>query len=280
MERVDTVSQMRTLSSRFRADGGAISLVPTMGALHAGHEAVIRAAKGAGDRVVVSIFVNPLSFGSNENYGGYPRRLEADLAVCERLEVDAVFAPSAEEMYPKGYSTFVAEEAYSKPLCGISRPTHFRGVTTVTAKLFNIIHPDRVFLGQKDAQHVAVMRKMAADLNYGVSFFVVPTVRESDGLAVAVRNGDLTPPLRHEALAVSASLRRAKEMVDSGVRNSDRLVAEVTHLLGQHNRVRLIYASVVDRDTMEAVREAVPGRSMLSIAAWVNEVRLTDNALL
>jgi len=280
MEKIETVAEMRALASRLRASGGAIALVPTMGALHTGHEALIRAAKGTGDRVVVSIFVNPLSFGSSESLAGYPRRLDEDLALCARLEVDAVFAPSTEEMYPKGYSTFVVEEAYSKPLCGISRPTHFRGVTTVTVKLFNIIHPDRVFLGQKDAQHVAVMRKIAADLNYGISFHVVPTVREPDGLAVAVRNSELTPALRHEALAVSGALRRAKDMVDSGVRNSDRLMAEVTHMIGQHNRVRLIYASVVDRDTMESVREVVPGRTMMSIAAWVNEVRLTDNALL
>lgn len=280
MEKVETVTQMRALASRLRAGGGAIALVPTMGALHAGHEALIRAAKARGGRVVVSIFVNPLSFGSNENYGGYPRRLEEDLALCARLGVDAVFAPPAEEMYPRGYSTHVVEESCSKPLCGVSRPSHFRGVTTLVAKLFNIIHPDCVVLGQKDAQHVAVIRKVAADLNYGIDFLVVPTVREPDGLAVAVRNSELTPALRHEALAVSGALRRAKEMVDSGVRNTDRLVAEVTHLIGQHNRVRLIYASIVDRDTMEAVREVVPGRALLSIAAWVNEVRLTDNALL
>jgi pantoate--beta-alanine ligase len=280
MEKVETVATMRALSSRLRSAGGALSLVTTMGSLHAGHEALIKAAKAAGGHVVVSIFVNPLSFGSNENLAGYPRRLEADQALCERLGVDVVFAPSNEEMYPKGYSTHVAEDAYSKPLCGVSRPVHFRGVTTVTAKLFNIIRPDRVFLGQKDAQHVAVLRKMAADLNYGIEFFVVPTVREADGLAVAVRNGDLTPALRQEALAVSASLRRAKEMVDSGVKSTDRLVAEVTHILGKHNRIRIIYASVVDRDTMEVVREVVHGRAMICIAAWVNEVRLTDNALL
>jgi pantoate--beta-alanine ligase len=280
MEKIETVSNMRAAASRLKSGGGAVSLVPTMGALHAGHEALIGAAKAAGGHVVVSIFVNPLSFGSNESYGGYPRRLEADLAICTRLGVDVVFAPPAEEMYPRGYSTYVIEEFCSKPLCGISRPTHFRGVTTITTKLLNIIRPDRVFLGQKDAQHVAVMRKMAADLNYGISFFVVPTVREPDGLAVGVRNSELTPALRHEALAVSGALKKAKEMVDSGVRNTDRLVAEVTHLIGQHNRVRLIYASIVDCDTMEAVREVVPGRSMLSIAAWVNEVRLTDNALL
>lgn len=280
MQKVETVSEMRLVASRLRSGGAGLALVPTMGALHAGHEALIKVAVASGAPVVVSIFVNPLSFGSNENLPGYPRRLEADLELCGRLGVNTVFAPAPEEMYPRAYSTFVSEEAYSRPLCGVSRPTHFRGVTTITAKLFNIIGPDRVFLGQKDAQHVAVMKKMAADLNYGIEFQVVPTVREPDGLAVAVRNGDLSPVLRTEALAISAALRKAREMVDSGVRNSDRLVAEVTHLIGQHHRIRLIYASIVDRDTMETMREVVPGRTLLSIAAWVNEVRLTDNALL
>lgn len=280
MQKVETVAQMRSVAAGLRAGGGRLTLVPTMGALHPGHEALLRAAVAAGSPVVVSIFANPLSFGSNENFGGYPRSLDADLAVCERHGVAVVFAPTQEEIYPKAYSTYLSEEAYSKPLCGVSRPSHFRGVTTLSAKLFNIIGPDRVFLGQKDAQHVAVLRKMAADLNYGIEFVVVATVRDPDGLAVAVRNGDLTPVLRQEALSISGALKRAKEMVDAGVRSSDRLVAEVTHLIGRHNRVRIIYASTVDKDTMEAVREVVPGRTLLAIAAWVNEVRLTDNVLL
>jgi pantoate--beta-alanine ligase len=251
-----------------------------MGALHAGHEALIGAATAAGGPVVVSVFVNPLSFGSNENYAGYPRSREADLALCARLGVDAVFIPQVDEIYPRGYSTYVAEESVSRTLCGVSRPTHFRGVATFVAKLLNIMAPARLFLGQKDAQHAAVLRKMGADLNYGVDFLVVPTVREADGLAVAVRNRDLTPVQRQEALAISRALRRAGEMVEAGVRSTDRLVAEATHILGKHHRVRIIYASVVDTGTMEPLREVVPGRTLMSIAAWVDEVRLTDNAVL
>jgi pantoate--beta-alanine ligase len=260
METIDSVAQMRTAASRLKSGRGSLSLVPTMGALHPGHEALIAAARAQGGAVVVSLFVNPLAFGANENFSGYPRSLERDLALCERLGVDAVFAPPTQEIYPKGYSTFVAEESVSRPLCGLSRPTHFRG--------------------QKDVQHVAVIRKVTADLNYNVEVVVVPTVREQDGLAVSVRNHDLSATQRHEALAINTALSKAKEMVESGVRSTDRLVAEVTHILGHHNRVRVIYASVVDPSTMEAIREVEPGKALLCIAAWVDEIRLTDNVVL
>jgi pantoate--beta-alanine ligase len=280
METIERISDMRTLAAKLRAKAGGLSLVPTMGALHAGHEALIAAALAAGKPVVVSIFVNPLSFGSNENVAGYPRSLEADLALCTRLGVAAVFAPSTAEIYPKGYSTTVTEDAVSKPLCGVSRPTHFRGVTTLVTKLLNIVSPDRLVLGQRDVQHVAVIRKMITDLNYSVEITVVPTVREADGLVVSVRNRDLTPNLRLEALSISKALVKAREMVESGVRSSDRLVAEVTHIVGRNNRVRIIYAQIVDPITMETIRDVEPGKALFCIAAWVDEVRLTDNALL
>ena len=254
MQTIGSVSDMRALAARLRAERGGLTLVPTMGALHAGHEALIGAALAAGRPVVVSIFVNPLSFGSNENFAGYPRSLQDDIELCARLGVDAVFTPPTEEIYPRGYSTYVTEEAVSKPLCGVSRPTHFRGVTSLVAKLLNIVGPTHIFLGQKDAQHVAVLRKMVADLNFCVDLVVIPIVRDADGLAVTVRNRELTSTLRQEALAISVALRRAKEMVDSGVRSTDRLVAEVTHILGKHYRLRVIYASIVDPVTMEAMR--------------------------
>jgi pantoate--beta-alanine ligase len=280
METVETIAEMRALAARLRSKKGGLCLVPTMGALHAGHEALLAAAASTGGPVVVSIFVNPLSFGANENLAAYPRTREADLAVCARHGVDAVFAPSVAEVYPKGFSTHVTEEHVSKQLCGISRPTHFRGVATFATKLLNIVGPNRVFVGQKDAQHVAVLRKMAADLNYDVDFVVVPTVRETDGLAAAVRNSEMSPGQRQEALAIGRALRQVKEMVDNGVLSTDRLVAEATHILGQHRRVRLIYASIVDRTTMEPTREVVPDRTLLCIAAWLDEVRLTDNVVL
>jgi pantoate--beta-alanine ligase len=277
MDTIDSVSNMRALATRLGSAKGGVSMVPTMGALHAGHEALIREAVSAGKPVVVVLFVNPLSFGSNESFAGYPRSLKADLELCGKLGVAAVFTPSPEELYPKGFSTFVTEESVSKPLCGVSRPTHFRGVTTLVAKLINIIRPARIYVGQKDPQHIAVLRKMAADMSYDVEFVVVPTVREADGLVVGVRNRQITPALRTEAASINKALRRAKEMVDSGVRSTDRLVAEVTHIVGQHNRVRIIYAQIVDPVTMEAMREIIPGKTLFCIAAWVDEVRLTDN---
>ena len=280
MQKIESVLEMRSLAARFKSEGKTVALVPTMGALHAGHAALIAAAEARADVVVVSIYVNPLSFGANELFASYPRSPDADLKLCEELEVDAVFMPTSEEIFPRGYSTFVLEDAVSKPLCGVSRPTHFRGVTTVAAKLLNIVHPDVIVLGQRDAQQAAVLRKMIADLLFGVEVVIAPTVRESDGLVVSVRNRELTTTQRHEALAISAALRRAQEMVAQGVRSPDRVIAEATHLLGEKRRIRVIYVSIVDPMTMEPLREVVPGKTLLAIAVWVDEVRLIDNVLL
>ncbi len=280
MQNIQSVSEMRSRAARFQVEGKTIALVPTSGALHAGHAALIAAAEATADVVVVSVFVNPLAFGPSENFAGYPRSPDADLKLCEELNVDVVFMPTVEEMFPRGYSTSVTEDAVSKPLCGASRPTHFRGVTTLAAKLLNVVRPSSVVLGQKDAQHAAVVRKMIADLLFGVEVVLVPTVRESDGLAIHVRNRDLTLNQRQEALAIYAALQRAQEMVAQGVRSTDRVVAEATHLLGERRRIRVIYVSTVDVATMEPMREIVPGRTLLAIAVWVDEVRLTDNTLL
>jgi pantoate--beta-alanine ligase len=183
-------------------------------------------------------------------------------------------------MLPRGYSTFVTEEVVSKPLCGPSRPTHFRGVTTGLAKLLNIVRPEVIVMGQRDVQRVAVVRKMIADMCFGAEVMVAPTVREPDGLAVTVRNGDLTTRQRQEALSIYRSLQRAQEMVAQGTRSPDRIIAEVTHMLGQQRMVRVIYVSIVDPNTMEPMRDVVPGKSLLAIAAWVEEIRVIDNAVL
>lgn len=279
MQKIATVSEMQRLARELRAKGARITLVPTMGALHAGHLALIQAAKKSGDTVIVSIFVNALQLPSAEAVT-YPRMPEADFALCAEAQADVVFMPAAEEIYPRGYSTYVGEESHSKPLCGVSRPAHFRGVTTIIAKLINIARPDRLVIGQKDVQQVAVLRKMIADLHLDVEVVVVPTVRDADGLAYGVRNRDLTTSQRVEAAVVQQALAKAREMVDSGVRSTDRLVAEVTHIIGQRRRVRVIYVSIVDDATMEAEREIVPGKSLLMIAVWVDEVRLIDNLML
>jgi pantoate--beta-alanine ligase len=280
MQKIETVAEMRSLAAQMKLQGKKIALVATQGALHAGQEALIRAAAAKADVVIVSIFVNPLQFSPNELTTNYPRSLEADLALCEKSGAHVVFAPPTEEIYPKGFSTYVTEDVTSKLLCGPSRPSHFRGVTTMMAKLFNIIYPDYAFFGQKAVQRAAVVQKMATDLHFSVEVVVVPTVREEDGLAAGVRNKDFTATMRQEALAIHAALKRAKEMVESGVRSTDRLVAEATHILGQHRRIRIIYVSTVDSTTMETMREVIPGRTTLAIAAWVDEVRLIDNAVL
>ncbi len=280
MQKIESVSEMRSLAAQQFQAGKSIALVPTSGALHAGHAALIALAESRGDFVVVALFANPLAFGPSENFARYPRSPDADLKLCEELQVDAVFMPTAEEMYPKGYSSYVIEEAVSKPLCGVSRPTHFRGVTTGIAKLLNIVRPSFLVLGQRDAQLVAVVRKMIADLCFGTEVVVAPIVRESDGLAVTVRNRDLTARQRQESQSIPAALERAKEMVGQGVRSPDRVIAEVTHLLGERRMLRVIYVSIVDPVTMEPMREVVPGRTLLTIAAWVEEVRVIDNVVL
>lgn len=280
MHKIDTVSAMRSLAAQFKQAGKTIALVPTSGALHAGHAALIALAESRAEVVVVSAFANPVAFGPSENYAGYPRSPDADARLCEDLKVDVLFLPTLEEMYPRGYSTFVTEEAVSKPLCGISRPTHFRGVTTGIAKLLNIVRPEVVVMGQRDAQQVAVVRKMIADLCFGAEVVLAPTVREADGLAVTVRNKELSAGQRQEALAVHAALQRAREMVTQGVRSPDRVIAEATHLLGERRRVRVIYVAMVDPATMEPMREVVPGRTLFAIAAWIDEVRLIDNIIL
>jgi len=280
MQVITSVFDMQSTAVDLRSKDRLIGLVPTMGALHEGHLSLIRLAKERADTVVVSIFVNPTQFGPNEDYAKYPRELPRDLDLCNKAGADIVFTPSVEEMYPKGYSTYVAEELISKPLCGISRPTHFRGVTTIVAKLFNLVRPDLAVFGQKDAQQVAVIKKMVNDLHFCIDIVTAPLVREPDGVAMSSRNRNLTATQREEARVISEALKRAKAMVDGGVHNVDRLVAEATHLMGTRRRVRVIYASVVDRCTMEAVREVLPGKAMMAIAAWVDEVRLIDNILL
>lgn len=280
MERIESIHQMQSLAISLRQSGKVIALIPTQGALHPGHRSLIEAARGQADVVVVSSFVNPVQFASNEGFDKYPRDAEADTALCSEAGVDVLFAPNPAEMYPKGYSTYVTEESLSRGLCGISRPAHFRGVTTVFSKLLNIVRPEIVVFGQKNAQQAAVARKMIADLNFSVQVLVQPTVREPDGLPFGSRNRLLSAGQREDAGVLYRALQCGKELVDSGVRNVDRVIAEATHVLSQRRRVRVIYVAVVDRDSMEPERQIVPGRSMLAIAVWVDELRLIDNIVL
>lgn len=280
MQTIATVSEMQAFARDRRAEGKTIGLVPTMGALHEGHLDLVRIAAARADIVVVSIFVNPTQFAPSEDFSRYPRELEADLEKAASAGAHLVFAPAPEEIYPRGYSTFIAEEHVARPLEGVSRPTHFRGVTTVVAKLFLICQPTFAVFGQKDAQQVAVLRKMTTDLHLPVEIVVAPTRREPDGLALSSRNRYLSATQRGEALALSRALFKARDMVAAGERRSDRLIAEATHILRDQRRVRVIYVALVHRDSMEPLREVVPGESVLAIAAWVDEVRLIDNIVL
>jgi pantoate--beta-alanine ligase len=280
MQVIRSIYEMQSLAVSLKAKGQLVGLVPTMGALHAGHASLIATAREACDTVVVSVFVNPHQFSMNEDPARYPRTPEADVALCEEAGVDVVFMPALEEMFPKGYSTHVTEELLSKPLCGQSRPQHFRGVLTVMVKLFNLVGPDQAYFGQKDAQQAAVVRKMVNDLHFCVDVVVCPTVRDADGLALGARTRDFTVSQREEAKAIAAALAEARRMVESGVRNTDRIVAEATHLIGEKRRLRVIYVAVVDRCTMEPMREVLPGKSMLTLAVWLDEVRIVDNVLL
>lgn len=277
MEKITSVQAMRETAARWRQSGKGIALVPTLGALHAGHASLVRLAKERAACVVVSAFVNPLQFGPSEDFARYPRTPEADEAFCAAERVDALFAPDAAEMFPRGYSTHVVEETLSKALCGVARPALFRGVLTCWFKLINIVQPAVLVMGERDAQQVAVVRKAVADQLVPVEILTGPTVRDADGMVVSARNAYLSSSQRAEALAVYAALQKAREMVAAGVRSPDRLVAEATHIIAARRRLRVIYIAIVDKNSMEPVREVVSGQCLMAVAFWVDEVRLTDN---
>jgi pantoate--beta-alanine ligase len=250
-----------------------------MGALHEGHLSLVRAARTACDVVVVSIFVNPAQFGPNEDFAKYPRTFEADCAALEREDVELVFAPAAEEMYPPGMSTFIDVEGVSERLDGASRPGHFRGVATVVAKLFHIVGPDRAFFGQKDAAQVAVLRKMVRDLNFRLELVVCPIVREPDGLAMSSRNRYLTPEERRQALVLHRALDEVSRLVDSGITAVRDLIDAAQAVLASEPQVRVDYCRVVNPETLEDVAD-VRGGALIAVAAFVGTTRLIDNILL
>ena len=277
MQKIETITAMRDAAAELRKAGRKIAFVPTLGALHAGHASLIRLAGADGAAVIVSAFVNPLQFGASEDFTKYPRTPTADALLAEKEGVELLFTPAAEEMFPKGFSTVVHEDIISKPLCGVARPALFRGTLTCWLKFFNLIQPDVVVLGEKDVQQIAVVRKAILDLQIPVRILTAPVVRDADGMAISARNNYLTPSQRDEALAVVKALRKAREMVEAGVKSSDRLVAEATHIIAQKRRLRVIYISVVDPLTMDQMREVSPGGCLMAISYWVDEVRLTDN---
>jgi pantoate--beta-alanine ligase len=274
-----TISEARAACDDVRASRKRLGLVPTMGALHEGHLSLVRAAKTQCDAVVVSIFVNPTQFGPTEDLAKYPRQFERDCALLEKENVDIVFAPSVEEMYVTAESTWVTVEGLSDKLDGRSRPGHFRGVTTVVAKLFHVIEPDVAFFGQKDAAQVAVIRRMVRDLNFPVEIAVCPIVREPDGLAMSSRNAYLNPDERQRALVLQRSLRRVEEKFRAGERNTATLVAAAKQMIADEPQVRLDYFEIVDPDTLDPI-DQISRPALAAVAAYVGSTRLIDNVVL
>jgi len=279
MKLCSTVAAMRSACRAVRGEGKRLGFVPTMGALHEGHLSLVRAAKARCDAVAVSIFVNPTQFGPKEDLARYPRPFERDRELLEQEGVELLFAPSVEEMYPAGAVTYVTVEGLSEQLCGRSRPGHFRGVTTVVAKLFHIIEPDAAFFGQKDAAQAAIIRRMVRDLNLPVEIVVCPIVREPDGLAMSSRNAYLDDQQRKSALVLSRSLKEVQKLFDRGERDPGRLIAVGKQAFAAEPAVRLDYFEIVDPDTLDAIPE-LHGPALVAVAAFVGNTRLIDNVVL
>ena len=265
-------------ASRLSLDG-TVGLVPTMGYLHEGHLSLIRLAKAECDNVVVSIFVNPTQFGANEDLSKYPRDLERDLSLIEPLGVDLVWTPTPEIMYPSGYQTWVEVDAITRPLEGSMRPTHFKGVTTVVAKLFNAVQPHKAYFGQKDAQQVAVIRQMVRDLNFPLEIVVCPTSREPDGLAMSSRNVYLDPDQRKAATVLFRSLSAAREAFEKGERNAEKIRSKMKEVLASEPLAEPQYVSCADYDTLVELDE-IEGKALLSMAVYFGKTRLIDNFIL
>ncbi len=270
---------MKAACRQITRSGTSLGFVPTMGALHEGHLSLVRASKSRCDITVVSIYVNPLQFAPTEDLGKYPRTLERDIAMLEGLGADLLFLPTSAEMYPAGAQTYVLVNELSGKLDGVSRPTHFRGVSTVVTKLFEIVRPDFAFFGQKDAAQVAVLRKMVKDLDMDVELVVCPIVREKDGLAMSSRNAYLTSEQRQKALVLQRSLQRVQAAVDRGVRDVAKLCEIGAQTIAEEPAARLDYFTIVDPDTLDPVADLSRG-ALVAVAAYFGTTRLLDNVLL
>jgi pantoate--beta-alanine ligase len=279
MKIIKTISEMRDYSRELREGGETIGFAPTMGYLHDGHISLFKSAKSQNTKAVVSIFVNPTQFGPAEDLSTYPRDIEGDLEKCAKASVDAVFIPEAREMYPDGYSTYVDILGVTAVMEGARRPGHFRGVTTVVAKLFNIVMPHKAYFGQKDYQQTVVVRRMARDLNMGTEIVVLPTVREPDGLAMSSRNAYLSPGERAAATVIYRALSSARNLYDAGERHAEAFIIKVREAVEDEPLVELEYAEAADAETLSPIKE-IDGKAVLAVAARVGKTRLIDNVLL
>lgn len=275
MKIVSTIEEVRAQVKEWKKEGQSIGFVPTMGYLHEGHMSLIDAA-GENDKVVVSIFVNPMQFGPTEDLASYPRDLEHDAKLCEEHGVDLIFHPTPEEMYGDQFYSYVDMDVLTKELCGLSRPVHFRGVCTVVTKLFNIVTPDRAYFGQKDAQQLAVIKRMVKDLNMPLTITGCPIIREADGLAKSSRNTYLSIEEREAALVLSRSIFLGKEMVENGERDCKKILAAMTAEIEKEPLAKIDYVKIVDLDTMQQV-EKIDRGILAAIAVYIGKTRLIDN---
>lgn len=276
MKVVKTINEVREIVSSWRRDGLTVGLVPTMGYLHEGHQSLISKSVSENDRTVVSVFVNPIQFGPNEDLEAYPRDLKRDMEAVEAVGGDLIFNPEPAEMYPSHFTSFIDTTETTELLCGAVRPVHFRGVCTVVGKLFNIVTPDRAYFGQKDAQQLATIRRFVRDLNFGLEIVPCPIVREADGLAKSSRNTYLSPAERKAALILSKSLALGKKAVDEGERDASKVVSIITESLQTEPLARIDYVEVVDFENIQRV-ETISGETLVAIAVYIGKTRLIDN---
>lgn len=276
MKIVSTVIEVREQVKKWREQGMSVGFVPTMGYLHEGHKSLILKSVEQNDRTVVSVFVNPTQFGENEDLSTYPRDLDADAALCTDANADLIFHPEPKEMYPQGFCTGVNMSVLTEELCGKSRPVHFGGVCTVVSKLFNIVKPDRAYFGEKDAQQLAIIRRMVKDLNFDIEIVGCPIVRESDGLAKSSRNTYLNAEERKAAVILSKSIELGKELVENGERDAQTVIKAMTDKISSEPLARIDYVEVVDALTMQRV-EKIEKSVLVAIAVFIGKTRLIDN---
>ncbi len=276
MRLVHTVNEVREQVKKWRSEGLSIGLVPTMGFLHEGHQSLIAASVKENDRTVVSIFVNPTQFGPNEDFEAYPRDIKKDMALCDETGADLIFNPEPEEMYPDGFCTYTNITGMSDALCGKSRPIHFKGVCTVVSKLFNIVCPDMAYFGEKDAQQLAIIKRMVKDMNIPIEIKGCPIVREADGLAKSSRNTYLSASEREAALILSKAIFAGRDMVKAGERDAKKVVEAMTEIIKSEPLASIDYVEMVDVETMQSI-DVIEGNILCAIAVKIGKTRLIDN---
>jgi len=276
MQTVKTIKEVREIVSAWRKEGLSVGLVPTMGFLHEGHQSLIRKSAEQCDRTVVSVFVNPIQFGPNEDLEAYPRDLERDKQKVTEAGGDLIFNPEPAEMYPGHFTSFIDTTETTELLCGAVRPIHFRGVCTVVGKLFNIVQPDRAYFGQKDAQQLATIKRFVRDLNFPIEIVPCPIIREDDGLAKSSRNTYLTPDERKAALILSKSLKKGEDAINNGERNAQKVIEIIKDSLSTEPKARIDYVEVVDFENIQRISE-ISGETLVAIAVYIGKTRLIDN---